>query len=435
MALPTIPGYTLEDLLGAGSCGRVYAARDPQGRAVAVKVLGGPGLDLERIRDRLEREIGVLRAVAHPALAPLWDAATEAPLPYLVFPRYSGGDLKQRLTQGALDPPLVRALALRLAGALDALHAAGAVHRDVKPANVFLDAEGCAVLGDLGLVRAEGHEPLTTEGLALGSIPYMAPEVRQGHRATPATDMFALGVLLLEAAGGGRPVITADAVVVPFQGRPPGLGPETDALVRRLLAPDPARRPKAGAVLEAMGAAGVTAADAATMSLALAAAPRHPPAAAPRPTGPAAPRSGPRASFLVPMAILAGLALWALGWTPAPARPPLPPPRPPPTPALPPTHVAGLLRDLESRLGEEEAALEAGSTARPGQAHVLRWLAQGNDPRELPELVRSRLRRHQERLRREGAADALGARLEDPPVAPGSPASRRLAAEAAALVR
>jgi serine/threonine-protein kinase len=401
---------------------------------VAVKVFGATERGEADLLGRLQREVDILGRVRHEALTPLWDHRLDGPTRFLVFPCYGGGDLAARIDARTLSQLEVHALGLQVAGALDALHAAGAVHRDVKAANVFLDPGGRPVLGDLGLVRGEEHVPLTTQGVAVGTLGFMAPEVRRGEPATPASDVFSLGVVLWEAAGGTRPAVTAHEVVFGPGGRPPGLTATSEALVRRMLEADPSRRPGAAEVQRRLRDAGDPGEDLATVTLALDEAARraeaarrvHRARAEPRPDTP------PQAPW---RSIAAGLGLVALGLAIGVASrrvaPRPPPASQPPAPAR--SDVTALLAGLEAALDEEARRLGDGATGRPGQAHVLRWLAAGNDPAQVPALVRRRLEQHDERLRAAGEGAVFSSLLVQPAATPGSDRARALAARADAL--
>jgi hypothetical protein len=401
---------------------------------VAVKVFGETERGEADLLGRLQREVDILGRVRHEALTPLWDHRLDGPTRFFVFPCYGGGDLAARIDARVLSPQEVHALGLQVAGALGALHAAGAVHRDVKTANIFLDPGGRPVLGDLGLVRGEEHVPLTTQGVAVGTLGFMAPEVRRGEPATPASDIFSLGVVLWEAAGGVRPAVTAHEVVFGAGGRPPGLTAASESLVRRMLAADPVRRPEAAEVQRLLRDAGEAGEDLATVTLSLDEAARqaeaarraHQARAQPQPDLP------PQAPW---RSIAAGLALLALGLVIGVASRQVEPPPEPTREATTPAHsdVTALLAGLETALDEEARRLEGGATGRPGQAHVLQWLAAGNDPSAVPALVRRRLEQHDERLRAAGEGAVFASLLSQAPANPGSARARALAARADAL--
>ena len=182
--------YELLEVVGEGATGVVYRAAGD----VAVKVLRGA--DPVTVR-RFAREAHIARGLASRHLVPVLDVGHD----YVVMPFFERGSLA-----GALPLPLddVVRLAAEIAQALDALHEAGIVHRDVKPSNVLLGAEGAA-LGDFGLARGADSTQLTRDGQLVGTAHYLAPELIEGAVATPASDVYAFACLLYEAATGAPP--------------------------------------------------------------------------------------------------------------------------------------------------------------------------------------------------------------------------------------
>lgn len=212
--------YALAATLGRGGMGEVYLGRDLHlDRPVAVKVLRGDrrGPELANAADRFAYEGRLAGRQAHPALVPLLDADLAGPTPYLVFEYLAGGDLAGEIAAGPAEPARVARVGARLAGALAALHERGVLHRDVKPANVLLDAEGETFLADLGLARDADREALTRTGMVVGTPAYMAPEVLEQAAYSEASDAFALGITLLELA-------TGIPAAVPGRGGPEAVG-------------------------------------------------------------------------------------------------------------------------------------------------------------------------------------------------------------------
>jgi hypothetical protein len=243
--------------LGRGGFGVVFEARDLElGRLVAFKALRpGPAARALAQDAELRREAEASAALSHPAICALYDAGHAEFGPYLILERLEGETLEERLLRGPLPEPQALSVATAVAGALAHAHAAGVVHRDLKPGNVFLTDRGDVKVLDLGLARFVGGRG----GGASGSPPYMAPEQWRGEGEDPSTDVFALGVILFEMLAGARPFeVSHDRSTVLDPGPPPALppgraSPALASLVARMLARDPAGRPHNGQVaLEAL---------------------------------------------------------------------------------------------------------------------------------------------------------------------------------------
>jgi serine/threonine protein kinase len=185
-----VGGYELLEVVGEGATGVVYRAAGD----VAVKVLRDP--DPVSVR-RFAREARIARSIPSRHLVPVLDVGDD----YVVMPFFARGSLAHVLPM-PLDE-VVR-VAAEIAQALDALHDAGIVHRDVKPSNVLLGADGAA-LGDFGLARGADSTQLTRDGQLVGSVHYLAPELIEGAPAAPASDVYAFACLLYEAATGAPP--------------------------------------------------------------------------------------------------------------------------------------------------------------------------------------------------------------------------------------
>ncbi len=190
--------YRVIELLGEGAGGIVYRATDGQ-TEVALKVLRATDPVAQK---RFAREARLARESESRHLVQILDVGDD----YIVMPFYEGGSLAAKLARGgslAVDETI--RLAAQLAQGLDALHARGVIHRDVKPSNVLLDTAGEAVLTDFGLARSADSTQLTREGQVVGSLHYLAPELIEGSPATPASDIYALGCLLYECVTGAPP--------------------------------------------------------------------------------------------------------------------------------------------------------------------------------------------------------------------------------------
>ncbi|WP_395833592.1 protein kinase [Archangium violaceum] len=209
--------YLLEDRLGEGGMGVVYAARDlVLGRTVALKLLR-PGMGGEKERARLVREAQAMARLAHPNVLPLFELGMEGEHIFLVMERVEGPTLATWLTEHKRPWREVLALLLQAGEGLAAAHRAGLVHRDFKPGNVLVDAEGRPRVTDFGLVREgergevggvpslETEEPLTQAGAVLGTPAYMSPEQLAGHEVDARGDQFSFCVALHEALYGMRP--------------------------------------------------------------------------------------------------------------------------------------------------------------------------------------------------------------------------------------
>jgi serine/threonine protein kinase len=230
--------YALEEELGRGSMGTVYrAVRD--GREVALKVLR-PELASDQIfRRRFEREGRIAASLRHPHLVEVVDTGEIDGLPYLASRLVVGRSLAQHIEEAGPTPDaeLVRILS-EAATALDVLHERDLVHRDVKPSNVMLDADGHAALADFGLARSAADTVLTTPGHVSGTVDYLAPELIRGETATPATDIYALGCVAYECATAAPPFAgksVVDAIVAHLQDAPaPPASPLGHAIVQAL---------------------------------------------------------------------------------------------------------------------------------------------------------------------------------------------------------
>jgi len=207
--------------LGRGSMSSVQEVGGPGGARCARKALGRPrhGGDLFELRARFEREAKVVGALSHPNVCPLLDQGTD-PVPFLVMPLLDGEDLAAALARagGPIAPAVAVAIAVQAARGLAAAHAAGVVHRDVKPSNLFLAGDPVAVtVLDFGLAKAEDAVPLgalTKSNRFLGTLGYMAPE--QAHdpkRVDARSDVWGLAATLYHALSGAPPVESPGALL------------------------------------------------------------------------------------------------------------------------------------------------------------------------------------------------------------------------------
>ncbi|WP_329209619.1 ABC transporter substrate-binding protein [Streptomyces sp. NBC_01693] len=246
----TVGEYRTLVRLGAGGMGVVYLARSPGGGLAAVKVIRAEHAADPAFRARFRREAEAARRVTGPWVVPVTGADTEAREPWLATAFVPGPSLAEAVdAQGPLPVGTVRALGVRLAGALAAVHGAGLVHRDVKPGNVLLALDGPRLI-DFGIARHDGATALTATGAVIGTPGYLAPEQASAGESGPAGDVFSLGCVLAYAATGRRPFGSGPAAGVLFRTvhEDPDLQDlpgELLGTVTACLAKDPADRPTA----------------------------------------------------------------------------------------------------------------------------------------------------------------------------------------------
>jgi eukaryotic-like serine/threonine-protein kinase len=250
--------YRIGALLAAGGMGEVWAARDLLlDRPVAVKVLGGALAGDGRAGERLRREARAAGRLDHPNIARVLDLGEHDGRPYLVMELLEGESLAARIDRaGPMAPAEAARVVAAVADALQAAHSAGVVHRDVKPGNVFLTSGGEVKVLDFGIASAAGEAALTTGDL-LGTAAYLAPERALGRPATPAADLYSLGVVLYELLAGRRPFeggSDIELAMAQVNARPASLGlvapstpPSLVAACERAMAKDPAARPPSAA--------------------------------------------------------------------------------------------------------------------------------------------------------------------------------------------
>jgi eukaryotic-like serine/threonine-protein kinase len=262
------PRYRNARLLARGGMADVYEATDDElGRKVAVKVLAERLAQDESLRRRFQREaLAAARVSSNPHIVTIFDVARGDARPLIVMELLPGGSLEQRLAGRPCAPAQALEWLAQAAAALDAAHAAGIVHRDVKPGNLLLDERDQVKVADFGIASAAGLESFTQTGTILGTAGYLSPEQARGERAGAASDRYALAVVAWELLTGRRPFASetataeatahAHAPVPAITASDPSLPRGLDAVFARALAKDPARRyPTAAAFVADLRAA------------------------------------------------------------------------------------------------------------------------------------------------------------------------------------
>ncbi|HEX3648929.1 MAG TPA: serine/threonine-protein kinase [Pseudonocardiaceae bacterium] len=253
-AAPPLPErFELRELIGRGAMADVYAAHDRMlDRPVAVKVFR---VDPDVVtRRRFQDEARALARLSHPGLVAVYDVDTKDARPYLVMRLVHGQSLQNLLLTGPLPADEVFRIGAILAGALAHVHANGVVHRDVKPSNILLDADGSPLLGDFGIALLTGAERLTRTNEIIGTPAYLAPEQVLGGEVGPPVDVYALGLVLLECLTGeieyfgGSEVEIALARLHRAPRIPSDLPFDLAGMIAAMTAQNPSERPSAAAV-------------------------------------------------------------------------------------------------------------------------------------------------------------------------------------------
>jgi eukaryotic-like serine/threonine-protein kinase len=253
--------YRFESRIATGGMGEVWRASDTMlGRPVAVKVLKSEYADDPTFRSRFEIEARHAAALVHPGVAAVYDVGesgalgladgSHLPRPFLVMELVDGQPLSALLRGGRpLDPVAVRDLMAQAADAIGAAHHAGIVHRDVKPANLLVTPDRRVKITDFGIARASDGLGLTGTGQVMGTPQYLSPEQARGGTATPASDVYSLGVVAFECLAGHRPFDSDSPVATalahlndPVPDLPPTVPADLAAVVRRAMAKEPDQR-------------------------------------------------------------------------------------------------------------------------------------------------------------------------------------------------
>src|SRR4051795_224543 len=259
-------GHRIESVLGRGGMGVVYRVTDLRlNRPAALKLIT-PALSAdEDFRRRFQRESQLAASVQQQNIVTIYQAGEAEGLLYITMELVQGTDLRELITQrGRIDMPTAAAIVTQLGAALDAAHASGLVHRDVKPANVLIAAAPPlhVYLTDFGLTkRTSSQSGMTKTGLFVGTIDYAAPEQIKGWPVDARADVYALGCVLFEMLAGTPPFRRENeyATMYAHTSDPPpplGVSPALDAVVARALAKEPDQRyPSAGDFARAVAAA------------------------------------------------------------------------------------------------------------------------------------------------------------------------------------
>jgi serine/threonine protein kinase len=258
VSVETVGGrYRFERVLGHGGMATVHLARDEElDRMVAVKCLSETLSGDEVFRERFTREARMAAQLSHPNIVGVFDVGEEGGVPYLVMEYVESETLADLMARkGPIDPDRAVDLVLQVCAGLEHAHAAGLVHRDIKPQNLLVRPDDAVKIADFGIARPLDATQLTLAGTILGTAAYLAPEQALGERVSSAADIYSLGAVTYELLSG-QPPYTFDSLAdltVKQRERPPppipGVSAELEAIVRRCLASDPGSRPASAAAL------------------------------------------------------------------------------------------------------------------------------------------------------------------------------------------
>jgi serine/threonine protein kinase len=265
--------YRLGPVIGRGGMATIHRATDLRlDRDVAVKLLRPEIASDADLAGRFRREALASTVLRHPNIVACLDTGTDGDQPYLVMDLVDGEDLAARLKRsGRLAPSQAARIALDVARALGVAHLRGIVHRDVKPGNILLAADGRAMVTDFGIARLAVDAEAARPGTTLGSVHYFSPEQARGTTTTPASDVYCLGLVLFESLTGMRAFTgdSSDAIALARVGAPapspravrPEIPADLDEIVRTALAPGPADRYPNGNAMAAALQTAILAAD------------------------------------------------------------------------------------------------------------------------------------------------------------------------------
>ncbi|MFU8853892.1 protein kinase domain-containing protein [Micromonospora sp. SL1-18] len=250
--------YRLDERIASGGMGDVWRGTDQVlGRTVAVKSLLPALLDEPGFAERFRGEARTMATINHPGVVDVYDFGSDQQIAFLVMEYVEGDALSSTLSRvGRLTPARTMALLAQAADALHAAHEKGIVHRDVKPGNLLVRPNGTLVLTDFGIARSDLVGQLTAAGSVLGTASYISPEQATGAVATPASDVYALGVVAYQCLAGRRPFEGDNPLEIAMKHvrdaprpLPADIPPQVKAIVERALAKDPAARWPSAAAL------------------------------------------------------------------------------------------------------------------------------------------------------------------------------------------
>ncbi|WP_052685198.1 serine/threonine-protein kinase [Lentzea aerocolonigenes] len=251
--------YVVGSLLGSGGMAEVYRALDRSTTSsVAIKIFSGPGLPDDELR--LQREASMLLTLDCPGVIPVYDSGMLARRPYFVMREITGGTLRQRMRE-PLPPRFVARIGGQIASVLHHVHGLGVVHRDIKPSNILLeDEEKQAYLADFGLALVAEVTRVTTSGVLVGTAGYLSPEQVRGSTVGPPSDVYALGLVLLECLTGRAEYPGGDAeAALARLARSPRIPVDLPlawvSLLSAMTEMDPRRRPTAEMCAQSLAAA------------------------------------------------------------------------------------------------------------------------------------------------------------------------------------
>jgi serine/threonine protein kinase len=263
VSVQTLAGgrYGLEEVLGHGGMATVYRAYDAElERPVAIKLLAEHLATDASFRDRFVREARMAARLSHPNIVQVYDAGEDEGRPFIVMEYVEGTTLADELAdRGALPAARVVDLGLHVCAGLEHAHAAGLVHRDIKPGNLLVRRDGTVKIADFGIARAAEATEMTQIGSILGTAAYLSPEQAAGDRVTAATDIYSLGAVLYELLTGKTPYTFENFAELAFKQREEPIRPlrelapaapeSLESAVMRCLARNPEYRPASAAEL------------------------------------------------------------------------------------------------------------------------------------------------------------------------------------------